>query len=152
MYEQTCGSGRGGRHLQSGHRRGYSLSRPGRAPTRRTRTCSPSFSPIATPTTPCSKSWTYHARRVVFGNAFLEIVSGADGKPKELWNLDATTMRVKADEHAAITGYVRYRVGYANSFGAVDFLPNEVIHFKLGTKGSTLYGLSPSCRLFFPSR
>ena len=34
----------------------------------------------------------------VFGNAFLEVVYGPNGKPRELWNLDATSMRVVADE------------------------------------------------------
>ncbi len=87
----------------------------------------------------------------VFGNAFLELVIGADGKPKELWNLDATTMRVKADVHGGITGYVQVpRWGGAAAAGRVDFLPNEVIHFKLGTKGATLYGLSPLASLILP--
>ncbi|MBI4395451.1 MAG: phage portal protein [Elusimicrobia bacterium] len=86
----------------------------------------------------------------VFGNAFLEVVRGADGKPRELWNLDATTMRVKADEHGAILGYLqspRYAVGKADR---VEFAPNEVLHFKLGTKGATLYGLSPLASLILP--
>ncbi|HOX22213.1 MAG TPA: phage portal protein, partial [Elusimicrobiales bacterium] len=83
----------------------------------------------------------------VFGNAFLEVVYGADGKPKELWNLDATTMRVKADEHGAILGYVQTP---RSQPGKVEFLPREVIHFKLGTKGATLYGLSPLASLILP--
>ncbi len=87
----------------------------------------------------------------VFGNAFLEVVYGADGKPKELWNLDATTIRVMADEHGMIKGYVQVPK-YATSAkaGRVDFGPNEVIHFKLGTKGATLYGLSPLTSLMLP--
>ncbi len=87
----------------------------------------------------------------VFGNAFLEVVYGADGKPKELWNLDATTMRVKADDHGGIRGYVQVpRWGSTGGVSKVDFLPNEVIHFKLGTKGATLYGLSPLVSLVLP--
>ncbi|MCG3204344.1 MAG: hypothetical protein KCHDKBKB_01059 [Elusimicrobia bacterium] len=84
----------------------------------------------------------------VFGNAFLEVVYGPDGKPKELWNLEATTVRVKADEHGTIIGYVqcpRYTTAKK-----VDFDPREVIHFKLGTKGATLYGLSPLISLVLP--
>ncbi|MCG3204892.1 MAG: hypothetical protein KCHDKBKB_01609 [Elusimicrobia bacterium] len=84
----------------------------------------------------------------VFGNAFLEVVHGPDGKPKELWNLDATTMRVKADKHGTITGYVQSPRW--TSAGRVDFEPREVIHFKLGTKGATLYGLSPLISLVLP--
>jgi len=84
----------------------------------------------------------------VFGNAFLEVVPGADGKPKELWNLDATTLRVKADDHGSIQGYVQVpRYGSATN---VDFSSSEVIHFKLGTKGATLYGLSPLASLILP--
>jgi HK97 family phage portal protein len=87
----------------------------------------------------------------VFGNAFLEVVHGADGKPKELWNLDATTVRVKADEHGSIQGYVQMpKYSLAAQSGRVDFDPNEVIHFKLGTKGATLYGLSPLASLILP--
>ncbi|MCG3206076.1 MAG: hypothetical protein KCHDKBKB_02802 [Elusimicrobia bacterium] len=88
----------------------------------------------------------------VFGNAFLEVVRGADGKPKELWNLDATTVRVKADEHGNITGYIQ-SPKYGSLTGKtnrVDFNPEEVIHFKLGTKGATLYGLSPLASLILP--
>lgn len=84
----------------------------------------------------------------VFGNAFLEVVYGPDGKPRELWNLDATTVRVKADEHGTITGYVQSPRLTAGS--RVDFEPREVIHFKLGTKGATLYGLSPLVSLILP--
>jgi HK97 family phage portal protein len=88
----------------------------------------------------------------VFGNAFLEIVFGPDGKPRELWNLDATTMRVKADEHGGIMGYVQVpRFATTRSqTGKVEFEPREVIHFKLGTKGATLYGLSPLASLILP--
>jgi HK97 family phage portal protein len=88
----------------------------------------------------------------VFGNAFLEVVNGADGKPKELWNLDATTIRVKADDHGLIEGYVQLpRFASAGTrSGRVDFESNEVIHFKLGTKGATLYGLSPLTSLILP--
>lgn len=87
----------------------------------------------------------------VFGNAFLEVVYGANGKPKELWNLDATTIRVLADEHGSIQGYVQVpKFASAGTTGRVDFGSNEVIHFKLGTKGATLYGLSPLTSLILP--
>lgn len=86
----------------------------------------------------------------VFGNAFLETVYGSNGKPRELWNLDATTMRVKSDEHGAILGYVQAPRYSASKSGKVEFEPKEVIHFKLGTKGATLYGLSPLASLILP--
>lgn len=86
----------------------------------------------------------------VFGNAFVEVVYGPDGKPRELWNLDATTMRVVADEHGAILGYVQVPRYSLRGQSRVEFAPREVIHFKLGTKGATLYGLSPLASLILP--
>ncbi len=86
----------------------------------------------------------------VFGNAFLEVVYGANGKPKELWNLDATTVRVKADDHGSILGYLQAARFYSRGASRVEFDPREVIHFKLGTKGATLYGLSPLASLILP--
>lgn len=86
----------------------------------------------------------------VFGNAFLEVVYGPDGKPRELWNLDATAMRVVADEHGTILGYVQVPRFARSQSGKVEFETREVIHFKLGTKGATLYGLSPLASLILP--
>ncbi|OGS07190.1 MAG: phage portal protein, partial [Elusimicrobia bacterium RIFCSPHIGHO2_02_FULL_61_10] len=86
----------------------------------------------------------------VFGNAFLEVVYGPDGKPRELWNLDATTMRVKADQHGSIQGYVQVPRTSLSGSGKIQFESREVIHFKLGTKGATLYGLSPLASLILP--
>jgi HK97 family phage portal protein len=74
----------------------------------------------------------------IYGNAYLEIVPGGDTMPKELWNLDATSMRVKYDIHGYIEGYVQ-RQGAS----IVNFNPDEVIHFRLNSKGSTQYGMSP---------
>ncbi len=85
----------------------------------------------------------------VFGNAFLEVVYGPDNKPRELWNLDATSMYVKADEHGSILGYLQ-KPRYSNSQSDIEFTSKEVIHFKLGTKGSTMYGLSPLASLILP--
>ena len=74
----------------------------------------------------------------IYGNAYIEVVKGMDGLPKEIWNLDATSMRVKYDDHGYIIGYVQ-RIGQH----IVQFLPDQVIHFKLNSRGSTQYGLSP---------
>jgi SPP1 gp7 family putative phage head morphogenesis protein len=54
---------------------------------------------------------------------------------------------VKADEHGSITGYIQVP---RNQPGKVEFKTREVIHFKLGTKGATLYGLSPLASLILP--
>jgi HK97 family phage portal protein len=86
----------------------------------------------------------------VFGNAFIELVRDARGTPREMWNLDATTMRVRADEHGAIQGYVQVPRYATRGASQVDFGALDVIHLKLGTKGSTLYGLSPLVSLILP--
>ena len=86
----------------------------------------------------------------VFGNAFLEIVRGADGKPRELWNLDATTMRVQADDHGGIKGYIQVPLFSTVQADRVSFAANEVVHFRLGSRGATLYGLSPLASLILP--
>ncbi len=86
----------------------------------------------------------------VFGNAFLEIVRGADGKPRELWNLDATNMRVQADDHGGIKGYVQVPLFSTIQADRVSFAANEVVHFRLGSRGATLYGLSPLASLVLP--
>jgi HK97 family phage portal protein len=74
----------------------------------------------------------------IYGNAFIEVVPGMDGLPKEIWNLDATSMRVRYDDHGYIMGYVQ-RLGQ----NTVQFAPEEVIHFRLNSRGSTQYGMSP---------
>ncbi|MBI4397408.1 MAG: phage portal protein, partial [Elusimicrobia bacterium] len=85
----------------------------------------------------------------IFGNAYLEVVYGADGKPKELWNLDTISMRVKADEHGNVMGYVQVP-RFSIKVPRVEFAPREVVHFRLGSKGATLYGLSPLHSLVLP--
>src|SRR5258708_7555963 len=61
-------------------------------------------------------------------------------------------MRVKADQDGSVLGYVQSpRFGAAGTqTGRVDFDTREVVHFKLGTKGATLYGLSPLASLILP--
>jgi len=88
----------------------------------------------------------------VYANAFWELVRGTDGKPRELWTLDATTMRVRIDSHGLVTGYVQVP-GLSTQSGAgvtVEFVPNEVIHVALGTKGSSVYGHPQLASLVLP--
>jgi HK97 family phage portal protein len=81
------------------------------------------------------------------GNSYCEITYDSDGVPIELWNLDPTSIRVIADEHGAIKGYVQ---SSRSNSGKVFFEAKEIIHFKLGTKGASLYGLSPLASLILP--
>ncbi|MFA5138347.1 MAG: phage portal protein [Elusimicrobiota bacterium] len=82
----------------------------------------------------------------VFGNAFTEVVYGAQGRPRELWTLDAPTLRLRVDEHGLILGYIQAQIGQQE----IGFEPREVMHFKLGTKGASLFGLSPLASLILP--
>ncbi|PJB24070.1 MAG: hypothetical protein CO113_15925, partial [Elusimicrobia bacterium CG_4_9_14_3_um_filter_62_55] len=86
----------------------------------------------------------------VFGNAFTEVVRGLGGKPREMWTLDAPSMRVRIDPHGLILGYVQVPAVALGGKSDVAFEPREVMHNKLGTKGSALYGLSPLASLILP--
>lgn len=79
---------------------------------------------------------------LTYGNAYLEVVKDGRQRVKELYNLDATTMKIKHDEHGNVLGY-RQEVITGGDVGSVDFEPDEIIHFRLTSKGSGMYGLSP---------
>ena len=81
-----------------------------------------------------------------YGNAYIELVRNGKGEVQEIYNLDATTLKVKHDEHGVILGYIQQ----GDSGDKVKFEPDEVIHFKLAAKGSSIYGLSPLESLIRP--
>lgn len=77
--------------------------------------------------------------RLIYGNGYTEIVL-EDNKPKELWSLDSTKMKIMADKHGKVLGYL---LDVLQGNKNPQWVPDEIMHFKQGTKGSTLYGLSP---------
>lgn len=73
----------------------------------------------------------------IFGKAFLE-VAWFLGEPIALWSLDATTMRVIADEHGEITSYVQV----TDQGQKAEFEPHQIIYIALDAPRSGLDGLS----------
>jgi hypothetical protein len=82
---------------------------------------------------------------MIFGDSFTEIV-WVMGEPVALYPLDPTTMTVLANEHGVVNGY--YQKTATNR--EVKFKPNEVIHVKFDSPGSTLYGVSPTQKNILP--
>jgi hypothetical protein len=72
----------------------------------------------------------------IFGKAFLEIAWFL-GEPIAIWSLDATTMRVIADEHGEITQYVQV----TDQGQKAVFEPHQVIYIALDAPRSGLDGL-----------
>lgn len=91
----------------------------------------------------------------VFANAFSELVFDTDEMPREWWSLDATAMRARVNKHGLILGYTQapgFGLGSTSTSGTanIPFAPREIIHLKIGTKGSSIYGLSPLVSLVLP--
>jgi len=80
------------------------------------------------------------------GNGYAEIVF-ENGKPKELWMLDGTRMKIKVDEHGMVLGYRQVMAPATAETtlvteGEPEWEPHEVLHIRFATKGNTPYGLS----------
>jgi len=75
----------------------------------------------------------------ILSKAFMEIVK-KDKKPYQLWSLDPISMRVKQNETGRILGYRQE----ANK-GSKDpqWGPDEIIYWRLGTRGSKAMSNSP---------
>jgi len=82
---------------------------------------------------------------MIFGDSFTEVV-WVMGEPVALYPLDPTTMTVLANEHGVVNGY--YQKTATNR--EAKFKPNEVIHVKFDSPGSTLYGVSPTQKNILP--
>jgi hypothetical protein len=74
---------------------------------------------------------------LIFSDAYLE-VQWVSGYPAALYNLDAASMSIDADEHGKVQSYIQE----LDSQRKATFKPHEVIHVKLGGRG--LYGLGPT--------
>lgn len=85
------------------------------------------------------------------GFASVEIEPAANGKPANLWTLDAARLRLDYDEHGSILGYDmldahgRPITGKDHVHG---WLPNEVIYFARDPISSSLYPTSRISQLF----
>jgi hypothetical protein len=81
----------------------------------------------------------------IFGDAFLELVWVLD-RPVAMYSLDVPSMKIIADEHGVVTGYVQVT---ANNQRA-EFEEREVIHFSLDTPRSGITGVSPTQKALLP--
>jgi HK97 family phage portal protein len=82
---------------------------------------------------------------LVFGDAFVEIVRFL-GIPIALYNLDCPTMYIEADPHGTVTRYVQ-----VTEYGQrANFEPDDVIHIRIDTSRSGLYGTSPTQAALLP--
>lgn len=75
----------------------------------------------------------------ITGDAYWNTTRDRRGRPLEIWGMHPTTMRVKADEHGAVSGYVQRN----RSGEDTDFAAKEVQHFRLPDPYNDLYGESP---------
>lgn len=76
----------------------------------------------------------------VTGDAYLNKVKDSQGHIIELWSVHPATLRIVADEHGAILGYVQRYQGNAQ---AVSFGAEEISRLQLPSVVNDLYGHSP---------
>ncbi len=79
------------------------------------------------------------AHLAITGDAYLNKVTDSKGHIVELWGVHPATVRIVADEHGLINGYIqRYR-----GKNVATFLPPEISRFQLPSVVNDLYGHSP---------
>jgi HK97 family phage portal protein len=74
----------------------------------------------------------------IAGDAYLDKVTDKQGRIVELWGIHPATMRVVADEHGVIQGYVQQINQHRE-----DFTPGRISHLRLPSAHNDLYGQSP---------
>jgi HK97 family phage portal protein len=75
----------------------------------------------------------------VTGDAYLNKVTDSKGRIVELWGVHPATVRIVADEHGLIKGYIqRYR-----GKNVATFQPGEISRYQLPSVVNDLYGHSP---------
>ncbi len=79
------------------------------------------------------------AHLAITGDAYLNKVTDSKGRIVELWGVHPATVRIVADEHGLIKGYIqRYR-----GKNVAQFQPEEISRFQLPSVVNDLYGHSP---------
>jgi hypothetical protein len=84
---------------------------------------------------------------LIYGDAYIELGLVA-GEPVRMWNLDAATMIVDADEHGKVRGYIQD----IDTLRKATFKAEQVIHISLGSPRGSTYGLSPTQMTMLSSR
>ena len=75
----------------------------------------------------------------ITGDAYLNKVTNGKGQIQELWSVHPATVRIVADIHGDITGYIQRYHGV----NVAQFEPNEMSRFQLPSAVNDLYGHSP---------
>jgi len=79
------------------------------------------------------------AHLAITGDAYLNKVTDSKGRIVELWGVHPATVRIVADEHGLIKGYIqRYR-----GQNVAQFQPAEISRYQLPSVVNDLYGHSP---------
>lgn len=79
------------------------------------------------------------AHMAITGDAYLNKVTDGQGTIRELWSVHPATVRIIADEHGMILGYIQRYHGV----NVADFEPEEMSRFQLPSVMNDLYGHSP---------
>jgi HK97 family phage portal protein len=80
--------------------------------------------------------WAEHM--AITGDAYINKVTDRSGRVQELWGVHPATMRIVADEHGEIVGYVQ-RI----ASNKAEFTPEEISRLQLPSVFNDLYGHSP---------
>ncbi len=79
------------------------------------------------------------AHLAITGDAYINKVTDSKGRIVELWGVHPATVRIVADEHGLIKGYIqRYR-----GRNVAQFQPGEISRYQLPSVVNDLYGHSP---------
>jgi len=79
------------------------------------------------------------AHMAITGDAYINKVTDGKGQIVELWGVHPATVRIVADEHGLIKGYIqRYR-----GQNVAQFQPEEISRYQLPSVVNDLYGHSP---------
>ena len=77
---------------------------------------------------------------LIHGDAYLEL-RRLNGSIKELWPLETTEMHIKFDQNGRVLGYVQKPKNA--KIPEVEWIPEDVIHFRLKWIGSDVYSKNP---------
>src|SRR4051812_436500 len=80
------------------------------------------------------------AHMAVTGDSYLNKVTDAKGRIVELWGVHPATLRIVADEHGVIKGYIQR---YHGNQHTATFDAGEISRFQLPSVVNDLYGHSP---------
>src|SRR6266581_5394895 len=84
----------------------------------------------------------------IYGEAYAEIILGADGLPFQLVSVDCPTITYQLDEHGNILGYTQM---LTQSNKKVQFKPEQIIRWWLPSKRAKMISFSPIEKLVNPT-